>query len=263
MRAAGVFALLAAICQGPEQNAPVCARQPGSSPAAWVDVAAPRPQDSLMVARVCVMPANGAARIASYNGEVVFDSLAATLLSHEHPGDGLRAVNQRVRGTVAFAGAAASGFTAGAVLTMRLRLATRGKAPELHLRITELNDSTGTSLLARARIESHPPGAAAACDTASPRLTSIVPATIDLTAGDMTPIVIRGCGFSSTNTLRIGPVTFTRVAATDAGTRIAFVVPQTIPSNSEVPPRQMPTGLMEVVVTTGAASSNRGELRIK
>jgi hypothetical protein len=136
----------------------------------------------------------------------------------------------------------------------------------------ELNDVAGKSMTAALRVDSlggehapirAPSAGTDSCDKGIPRIRSIVPNTVDITSGDLAPIVITGCAFAPVNTLRIGTVTFSAVPSAERGTVIRFVVPLVLPSSSEVPPRRMPTGSMDVTVTTTVASSNRVVLTLR
>ncbi len=101
------------------------------------------------------------------------------------------------------------------------------------------------------------------CAAGSLHLRALVPATVNLSAGDVSPVDILGCGFADSNTVNVGPATFPGVASLDAGTRIRLVVPSTLPSRGEVPPMRMPTGTVDVTVTARNVTSNRLPLVLK
>ena len=113
------------------------------------------------------------------------------------------------------------------------------------------------------RAETQRIAATDACAPGSLRLRALVPASIDLSSGDVAPVSILGCGFGDTNTVTVGPVTMTGVASLDAGTRIRLVVPSTLPARGEVPPMRMPSGTVDVTVTVRSVTSNRLPLVLK
>lgn len=81
-------------------------------------------------------------------------------------------------------------------------------------------------------------------------------------AGEMT---IQGRNFAtdaaSGNTVVVGPVTLTHVAARASGTELRVRLPATW-SGSEAPPRPLAPGEYQVIVRTGTGASNALTLRI-
>jgi hypothetical protein len=113
------------------------------------------------------------------------------------------------------------------------------------------------------RAESLGSAATDSCASGSVHLRALIPATVNLSAGDVSPVEILGCGFADSNTVNVGPATISGVASLDAGTRIRFVVPLTLPSRGEVPPMRMLTGTVDVTVTARNVTSNRLSLVLK
>lgn len=264
--------IAAVLCHNVHAAPAACDRPQRTMTIAYVAADAPARADTTITALVCLTAGTGASGIGSYHGELAYDTSAARVLSVRHPSDGARLENDRAPGVIAFVGASTSTFASGVQLTVRFRLKAPGRAPALVLRISELNDAAGHSLRPTLRVDSlsgPAPGAGGratgrdSCATGVPFIRSIVPAQVNLSAGDMTPIEITGCAFATTNTLSIGPVTFDSVPSLDSGTRIRFVVPTVLRSTGEVPPRQMPRGTVDVVVTTARASSNHVQLVLK
>jgi len=107
-------------------------------------------RDTIMRATVCVVPSRPqVTRIASYHGELLFDSTAARVLSVVKPGDGMRVENTTGAGRVRFAGAAPTGFSEHRLLTVVLRVRTPAAVPKIRLEMRELNGTDGTDLMKR------------------------------------------------------------------------------------------------------------------
>jgi hypothetical protein len=134
---------------------PCASHKPSKGIAAFVVVApAARgagSRDTMVSATVCVVPARsqaaGSARIASYHGELRFDSAAARVLRVVKPGEGMRVENTAPAGRVRFAGADPAGFAEGTLLTLHLRVAVPGTRPAIRLQMLELNGTDGRSLM--------------------------------------------------------------------------------------------------------------------
>ena len=137
---------------------PCAARRPAArtSVEAFVIVPSVRPSDTVVTAAVCVVPPKSSpTKVGSYHGELYFDSTAAKVLRVEKQPSGggmggmggMRVENTRLPGQVNFAGAAPSGFAAGVVLRVVLRLRKPGTPPRLRLKMLELNAADGSSLM--------------------------------------------------------------------------------------------------------------------
>ena len=105
-------------------------------------------RDTIVRATVCVVPVRPQVpRIASYHGELLFDSTAARVLSVVKPADGMRVENTTGAGRVRFAGAAPSGFSESTLLTVVLRVRTPAVVPKIRLHMRELNGTDGADLM--------------------------------------------------------------------------------------------------------------------
>lgn len=97
-----------------------------------------------------------------------------------------------------------------------------------------------------------------------PVIDALVPDSIR-SGADGADITIQGRNFAtndaSGNTVIVGPVTLTHVAAGASGTRLRVRVPSSW-SGSEAPPRPLPPGDYQVMVRTGTGTSNALTLRI-
>ena len=128
--------------------APDCeSRRPTAAVEAWVAMRPVRAADTVVTARVCVVPKSAATKIGSYHGELRFDSTVVRVVRVEKTAGGMRAENATKRGLVKFAGATPDGFPHGAVMSVVLRLAKRGQAPTFSLSMLELNTVDGQPLL--------------------------------------------------------------------------------------------------------------------
>ena len=122
----------------------LCAARGRAGIEAFVVQPKPAARDTLVRATVCV---TSRAPVASYHGELSFDSTAARVVAVEKPKDGMRVDNPKLAGSVRFAGAAPAGFTDPAYVTVTFRVAKPGTSPRLRLRMIELNGTDGKSLL--------------------------------------------------------------------------------------------------------------------
>jgi hypothetical protein len=264
--ALGALALTASLCTGAvrqQTQAVSCDRSPSARAEAFLAAPHGGANDSVVTVWVCINRRSDAPAFGSYRGELVFDSLAARVASVQHAAEGMRLENDREPGRVVFAGASTTGFSGGTMLTVRLALKTRGRVPPLALHVSELNDVAGVSMVASLRVESGGKATTDSCVEGTLRLRALVPSSVDLSAGDVTPIDVLGCGFADANTVNVGPVTMNGVPSLDRGTRIRIVVPLTLPARGEVPPMRMPTGVVDVTVTARNATSNRLPLVLK
>lgn len=122
-----------------------CAARARSGIEAFVVLTKPAARDTLARATVCVV--GSSSRVASYHGELSFDSTTARVVAVDKPKDGMRVDNANVRGSVRFAGAAPQGFRDPSLVTVTLRVSRPGTAPRVRLRMIELNATDGASLL--------------------------------------------------------------------------------------------------------------------
>lgn len=104
--------------------------------------------------------------VGSYHGELTFPSTDATVARVSKPPGGIRVENIHVRGRVNFAGALSNGAGSGELLTVVLRTSVRGDGVPTRLRMLELNDAAGNSLLPVTRVDSVPPTSKAARNSA-------------------------------------------------------------------------------------------------
>ena len=232
-------------------------------------------RDSTMRVTVC-LAAPAARRIGSYHGEIAFNAASARVLGVEKQGAGMRIENTLAPGKVSFAGAVPAGLGSGALLTVVL-VRARPELPIVPaLRLLELNDIAGISVLAAARVTNGTlpasaavpvvtatpavanaaPGCARRGRNAPPVLLQLAPGTVHLSSGDQTPVVVRGCGFMAKNVVEIGGTRLVDIRATDGGRRLRFTVPATAPATGEVAPMVLPTGVVQVVVTNSRGRSN-------
>jgi hypothetical protein len=131
-------------------STPRCAARPSvASPGgvqAYVELAPVHPSDTLVTATVCIV--SRSAKIGSYHGELLYDSLTARFVRAETPtAAGMHAENSRESGRLRFAGAAPTGFPEPALLSVTLRVRKAGTRPAVRLDVRELNATDGASLL--------------------------------------------------------------------------------------------------------------------
>jgi len=110
-------------------------------------------------------------------------------------------------------------------------------------------------------------GRASRSHDARPRLHSVTPDSVELLAGNVTTIDLRGSGFDTSraapeNTVRIGALVLPAVPSDNQGTVIHVTVPATAGRTTEAPPVQWLPGRYPVSVTTRAGTSDTVMLTI-
>ena len=141
-----VFLLLALVLDTPPRCGARAVSAPPAQVQAFVELAPVRASDTLVVATVCIV--SRTAKIGSYHGELSFDTTAARFVRAEAlTADGMHAENGRESGRIRFAGAAPTGFSEPALLSVTLRVRKAGTRPTVHLDMRELNATDGASLL--------------------------------------------------------------------------------------------------------------------
>ena len=102
---------------------------------------------------------------------------------------------------------------------------------------------------------------------ARPRLHSVSPDSVELIAGNVTTIDLRGSGFDTSssspeNTVRIGALLLRAVRSDAQGTVLHVTVPATVAAATEAPPVAWLGGRYPVSVTTRAGTSDTVMLTI-
>jgi hypothetical protein len=247
---------------------------PASAPAgtAFVVTSETEMRDTTVTVRICLATPAGR-RIGSYHGELAFPAAEARVLRVERPNEGMRVENSNAPGAVSFAGAIPNGLGTGELLTVRLRSTIPGRSLVTRLRLIELNDLGGTSLLGDTRVNGAATEVAATVDekpcsrraaTAPPLLQGLEPAMALISGGEPVIVTVRGCGFGPTgNIVTVGPARLTDVPSLDRGTRLRFAVPQTATGGGEVAPMTMPLGRVQVTVSTSRGRSNALPLTLR
>lgn len=111
--------------------------------------------DSIVTVAIC-MNVPAARRVGSYHGELTFSAARAIVVAVTKPEGGMRVENVQVPGQVNFAGALSDGTGSGELLTVTLRTTGHDDGVPTRLRMIELNDLAGNSLLPLTRVDSLP-----------------------------------------------------------------------------------------------------------
>ena len=225
------------------------------------------------VVSVCLGIAPRLAGVARYAGTLNFSTSLAAFDSATHPSGGARDVDASRPGVISFAGARPSGLTAGALLTVRLRLLRPGVMPPVTLKITELQTTTGASAIqqlwvqdrAPIRVQARRPGGVpldvpttTPADSA-PRISAIDRQTVTaaiVETGQMINVTIGGANFDRTNnTVMFGPVPITDLPA-ELGVLIRFAIPATYPTTGGASPMKVGAGDFPITVRNSHGTSN-------
>lgn len=107
----------------------------------------------------------------------------------------------------------------------------------------------------------------ATAQASRPRLHSVTPDSIELLAGNVTVIDLRGSGFDSShvapeNVVRIGALLLRAIPSDAHGTVIHVTIPSTVAGATEAPPMPWLPGRYPVSVTTRAGTSDTVMLTI-
>lgn len=155
LRRALALSLLAAGAAG-AQAAPApdpCARAAGDRVQAFVALpqgTGPAPDGSVKLA-LCLVPSRAGDAIASYRGELRYDSTTIRVVGMERGRGGMRIENGAKAGRVLFAGASPNGFRDPLVLRVALAPAVP-RLGSIHLVLHELTAVDGRDLSAGAHI---------------------------------------------------------------------------------------------------------------
>jgi hypothetical protein len=226
----------------------------GSTLRLFLVVAPVKATDSTARVSVCVSSPSSQPSIGSLRAVITFDTLAARFTGFGAGRSSGLAMNSR-KGAVEFAGAAPQGLRAGELLSITLKLATRGSLPPLRLDVVEAADRDARSIVTRIRVESLGPADCVAHAESSVRLSVLTPT--EALAGQPAVVEASGCGFdATTNTIRFGDITIANVPSTAGGTKLRFRVPTEIRVSREVPPMQVDAGKYPVTIRTSRATTN-------
>jgi hypothetical protein len=221
--------------------------------------------------RLCLAP--GAAGVGSYSATLTFDSTMARVTRVDVSG-GMQVANANVAGNVRIAGAAPTGFHAGALAVARLTILRGRSLPKIRVVLREASSPTGASVLAGAKVSGYP---------SSDRSLGVVQATTDMSSGDrprginaaaphidsITPraahidnesvldVVLHGTGFLPTgNVVLFDAAIINDLASEQGGTILRFIAPTTIPPHGNVQARRVDAGKYAVRVRAHSATSN-------
>ena len=101
-----------------------------------------------------------------------------------------------------------------------------------------------------------PAGAPTGVPIGVPTVLEVSPVPIVVREGQPTAITIRGTGFDAVaNTVTLGPVTLTMVAAARGGTVIALSLPDRVPSGGGAAPMLWEPGRYPLTVATARGTS--------
>lgn len=99
------------------------------------------------------------------------------------------------------------------------------------------------------------------------RLIAISPDSVQLIAGNVTEVELRGTGFDTSrtapqNVVRVGLLELRQVPSRANGTVIRVAIPEAVPSSGEAPPARWIGGRYPVTVSTPAGTSDTLSLTI-
>ena len=246
-----VAALLAATGMAEAAAQTPCGKPPTAGGTQfYMEVAAPAPRDTALVARLCLVA--GARGLGSYMATVSYDSSTMRVSRVETPG-GMQVANARVRGRIRIAGASPNGFANGPLAVLTFSRGTAATLGPLQLTVDEASAPSGASLANETRATGWP----AAPLAAKPVIDSITPRTGEISAERVTDLVVHGRGFApSGNTVIFAGVEVHGLLSDRNGTLIRFAAPVSAPARGSTPGRRIEPGRVEVRVRHGGGTSN-------
>jgi hypothetical protein len=225
----------------------------------YVEPDAVRPRDTVMSARVCLTVPERGTRVASLSGRVSIDTAFARIASVDRPARSPLFVRDNGDGAVLIAGAAPQGFRSGVLFTMRAALARPGVVPRIDVKLTELNESSGQSLVTTATVS----GLAPRCAGTRTAVFEVLPAQMSADSGEPLDLRITGCGFADRNIVHFGEMTLKDIRSTDDGTRIRVVIPREYRATSEAAPMQLSAGAYDITIDNGRGPSNARRVTLR
>ena len=216
----------------------------------FIEPIRPGARDSLIGARLCV---SSVKPVGSYTATVSYDSTRVRIARVETAGD-MQVSNTRATGIVRLAGASPSGFRNGKLATIFFKPVGQRVLGRIAVTISEVNSTTGASLLADSRTVGWPVGTTVA---ARPVIDSIVPRAAEISHERVTDLVLYGRGFTeSGNSVDFGGAEVAGLASEKGGTVIRFLAPTEVPAKGGTPMHRLTPGKIQVRVRHGGGSSN-------
>lgn len=230
-------------------QAPCTRATPAGAAHFYAEAIAPRPRDSIVVARLCL---SSRSAIGSYMAVVRYDSAAARVTQVQTVG-GMGAANPRVPGVVRIAAAAPNGLANGVIATLSFRRSTGKSLEQITLAVSEATTISGAALTARAMGWQAKPDA----PTTRPVIDSIRPTSGVIEHERVTDVVLYGRGFAAEgNVVDFGGAEVSGLASEGEGTLIRFSVPSQVPARGSRPARRLGPGRLQVRVKHAGGASN-------
>lgn len=100
-----------------------------------------------------------------------------------------------------------------------------------------------------------------------PRLSAIAPDSVQILAGNVTEVDLRGSGFDTSrsapqNLVRVGSLVLRAVPSSVKGTVIRIAIPDAVPGGGEAPPAPWMSGRYPVTISTPNGTSDTLTLAI-
>ena len=259
------------------QAAPCPAARTASAPRMSLEAAPARRGDTLRTIRLCLYPA-AATAVGSFHLFIEYDSTLVRAVHFTQGRSGTIVANLTRLGRADVAGADPGGFARGELFAVTF--SSRGgataaaRAPgAMVLRLLELNATTGTSIVEHATVTGLGMPAAAAPSTPgrltpksaeTPHIDSLSPPRAKVTGpGGLVSVTIHGSGFRAEGNVVLFAGTEIAQLTSPDGASLRLVLPSSLPSTSEVPPRMIGAGRYELRVRTSAGTSNPTELTLE
>lgn len=235
-----------------------------------------RRSDTVRTVLVCLRPAPAVA-VGSFHLFVEYDSTLVRASHFVQGASGTIVANLTRPGRADIAGADPVGFEAGEIATLTFATVhgtgRRTRAPgAMVVRLVELNAATGANLIGHATVSGIgiPVTRAPAESTLTPKsaetphIDSLSPPRAKVPGrGGLVSVTIHGSGFSADgNVVLFAGAEIAELSSADGAT-LQLVLPSSLPSRGEVPPRMIGPGRYELRVRTSAGTSNPIELTLE
>lgn len=242
--------LFAAVAMAAPVRGQSCTTSVKSGTSFFIEPTRSAARDTLVGARLCV---SSAKPVGSYTAMVSYDSTRVRLARVETAAD-LQVSNTRVTGIVRLAGASPGGFRNGTLATIYFKPVSQRALGRIAVTVSEVNSTTGASLLADTRTVGWPVGTKV---VARPVIDSIVPRAAEISHERVTDVVLYGRGFTdSGNSVDFGGAEVAGLASEKGGTVIRFLAPTEVPAKGATQMHRLTPGKIQVRVRHGGGSSN-------
>ncbi|HET9425504.1 MAG TPA: hypothetical protein VFO55_09045 [Gemmatimonadaceae bacterium] len=212
-------------------------------------------RDTVVRARVCLT--TRAPGIGSYMATIAYDSTKMRSVRVDVTG-GMQVANARVPGAIRIAGASPGGFATGQLALLTFKPLVGKALGRLTISVTEASTPAGASVLGNVKVQGWPTTApSAAVRLSKPVVDSISPRAGEVSAEEVTDLVLYGKGFAVTgNVVQFDGAEVAGLLSERGGTVLRFTAPTWIPARGKSAAHRVVPGRVQVRVKHAGGVSN-------